>query len=359
MAQEHQATELDRISVTGSRIQTSQTVTASAPVAEINAEEFKFSGTTRVEDLLNQYPQMAQSFDSFTVNPSVGYSTADLRGLGSNRTLVLVNGHRLPPGGIRSEARDLNQIPTALVKRVDVLTGGASAVYGADAVAGVVNFILDTDFEGVNANFGYSGYQHNNNNRYMQGLMDQRGFEYPTGNTGPDGITRNFDIAFGGKFAEGRGHAMGWVTWRENAELRQSARDYSSCSLNNAGTACGGSGTSPEPTFLVNRGFVDANGNPLLRLNPDGSVFVDPETGSTVPLVGGGSYHLNADNSWGEGDAPPYNFAPINHYQRPDKRITFGSSIKYELSEYFKPPPLRPPKPGCRLQNPGRFSSMV
>jgi len=337
VAQDSHATELDRISVTGSRIQTSQTVTASAPVAEINAEEFKFSGTTRVEDLLNQYPQMAQSFDSFTVNPSVGYSTADLRGLGSNRTLVLVNGHRLPPGGIRSEARDLNQIPTALVKRVDVLTGGASAVYGADAVAGVVNFILDTDFEGVNVNFGYSGYQHNNNNRYMQGLMDQRGFEYPTGNTGLDGITRNFDIAFGGKFAEGRGHAMGWVTWRENKELRQSARDYSSCALNNAGTACGGSGTSPEPTFLVNRGFVDANGNPLLRLNQDGSVFIDPETGSTAPLVGGGSYHLNADNRWGEGDAPPYNFAPINHYQRPDKRITFGSSIKYEINEHFKP----------------------
>jgi len=331
-----QATELDRITVTGSRIQTSQTVTASAPVAEISAEEFKYTGTTRVEDLLNQYPQMATGFDAFTVNPTPGFPTANLRGLGASRTLVLVNGQRLPPGGIRSEARDLNQIPSALVKRVDVLTGGASAVYGADAVAGVVNFILDTDFEGISANIGYSGYQHNNNNRYMRELMDARGFEYPTGNTGLDGISRNFDIAFGGKFAEGRGHAMGWVTWRENRELRQAARDYSSCSLGAAGTSCGGSGTSIEPNFIITRRLTDVAGNPLYALNPDGSIFLDDDGNPTQRTLGG-SYHINDDGTWGFGAPSPYNFAPINHYQRPDKRITFGSSIKYEINEHFKP----------------------
>jgi len=99
-----QATDLDRVSVTGSRIQTSQTVTASAPVAEISAEEFKFAGSTRVEDLVNQYPQMAQGFDTFTANPTTGYPTANLRGLGSSRTLVLVNGQRLPSGSSEGAA---------------------------------------------------------------------------------------------------------------------------------------------------------------------------------------------------------------------------------------------------------------
>jgi len=336
LAQSQQATDLDRVSVTGSRIQTSQTVTASAPVAEISAEEFKFSGSTRVEDLLNQYPQMSAGMDAFTVNPSPGFPTANLRGLGPERTLVLVNGQRMPPGGLRSEARDLNQIPSALVKRVDVLTGGASAVYGADAVAGVVNFILDTDFEGISANLGYSGYQHNNNNKYMRELMDARGFSYPSGNTGLDGITRNFDIAFGGKFAEGRGHAMGWVTWRENRELRQAARDYTSCSLGANGNACGGSGTSPEPNFIITRGLTDLAGNPLYNLNPDGSIMLDDD-GNPTQRSNGATYHVNPDGTWGTGSPPPYNFAPINHYQRPDKRITFGSSIKYELNEHFKP----------------------
>ena len=310
---QQRATELDAITVTGTRIQ-SQTVTASAPIAEITAEEFKYSGTTRVEDLLNQFPQMSPGFDAFTVNPTTGYPTADLRGLGSNRTLVLVNGHRLPPGGIRSEARDLNQVPAALVKRVDVLTGGASAVYGSDAMAGVVNFVLDTEFEGFSANIGYSGYQHKNDNAYIQGLMDEVGFEYPSGSTSLDGVARTFDMAVGSRFADGRGHAMAWVTYRENDELRQGARDYSSCALNASGTACGGSGTSPIPNFLI-IGATDENGEPF-----SGYGHQDQTTGE-----------------WLAGSAPPYNYAPINHYQRPDERYTFGTSIKFEVNEHFRP----------------------
>lgn len=85
-------------------------------------------------------PQMAPYFDSFANNGATGYPTADLRGLGTNRTLVLINGQRVQSG--TAFAVDLSQIPAGLVKRVDLLTGGASAVYGADAVAGVVNFIL-------------------------------------------------------------------------------------------------------------------------------------------------------------------------------------------------------------------------
>ena len=143
---------LTAVQVTGSRIQ-SQAVTASSPVAEIQREEFQFAGATRVDDLVNQYPQLQLAFDSQTNNPSTGYATVDLRGLGPSRTLTLVNGQRLPPGPV-AQIRDISIIPAALITRVDILTGGASAVYGSDAVAGVVNFVLDTEFEGVSVSAG-------------------------------------------------------------------------------------------------------------------------------------------------------------------------------------------------------------
>jgi outer membrane receptor protein involved in Fe transport len=319
---------LEEIVVTGTRIRDANLI-SSSPVATVSSDEFKFSGTTRVEDLLNTFPQLAPSFDSFTVNPTTGFATADLRGLGSQRTLVLVNGHRLPPGGVRSQARDLNQIPAALVKRVEVLTGGASAVYGSDAMAGVVNFILDTDFEGVSFSAGASGYQHDNNNKFLQGLMDARGFDYPTGNRGPDGRAYNMDLALGSAFADGRGHAMAYATWRKNRELRQGARDYSSCALNARATACGGSPTSVQPSF-----FHD------FYVTPYTTHVQDPETLEWNPRVVdffSTSGNLNPDGTWAPGLAAPYNYAPINHYQRPDERWTLGSSVKYEVNSAFRP----------------------
>ena len=299
------ATTLDRIEVTGTRIK-SQTVTASSPVTEISQEEFKYTGTTRAEDLVNEYPQMSPAFDSFNNNPSLGYPTVDLRGLGAGRTLTLVNGKRLAPGA--AEAADISIVPSFLIKRVDLLTGGASAVYGSDAVAGVVNFILDTDFEGVRFSTGYSGYQHNNDNSYIQGKEKARNFAFPTGSHGTDGVAKNIDIAVGSSFADGRGHAMAWLTWRKNEALFQGQRDYSSCALNAAGTRCGGSATNAAGDFY----------------------FYQPE-------VGGSSASLNPDGSFNNAYGAPFNYAPLNYYQRPDTRYTFGSSLSYEVNEHFKP----------------------
>jgi outer membrane receptor protein involved in Fe transport len=296
---------LTAVQVTGSRIQ-SQAITASSPVAEIQREEFQFAGATRVDDLVNQYPQLQLAFDSQTNNPSTGYATVDLRGLGPQRTLTLVNGHRLPPGPV-AQLTDISIIPAALISRVDILTGGASAVYGSDAVAGVINFVLDTEFEGVSINAGYSAYQHDNSNEYMQGLQTARGFDFETGNSGFDGASKNVDIAIGGRFADGAGHAMAWLTWRDNDPLFQGQRDYSSCALNAAGTACGGSATNATGNFYV---FNSAFGT---------------------------SASLNPDGSWRDSYGAPYNYAPINYYQRPDERFTFGTSIKYEINEHFRP----------------------
>jgi iron complex outermembrane recepter protein len=299
-----QEAQLEEVLVTGSRIRDAN-LFATSPVTTVTGAEFDLTGATRVEDLLNTIPQVSPSFDSFDVNPSVGFATADLYGLGTQRTLVLINGRRVQSGGIRSQAVDLNQIPAALVQRVEVLTGGASAVYGSDAMSGVVNFILDNNFEGVSISGGYSGYHHKNDNGYIQGLMDQRNFTYPTGSDGLDGEAYNLDIAVGSPIADGRGHAMGYFTWRENKEVRQGARDYSSCALNAAGTACGGSSTAPNPNFLV--------------FHPD--------------MPGGGGFaHQNADGSWAPGVGELYNYAPPNFFMRPDERWTLGSAISYEIN---------------------------
>lgn len=303
---EREATELDTIVVTGTRLQ-GQAVTASSPVAEINQEEFKVTGSTRVDDLVNQMPQMSPYFDSFANNGATGYPTASLRQLGTNRTLTLVNGHRVQAG--TGFAVDLSQVPAGLVKRVDILTGGASAVYGADAVAGVVNFVLDDEFEGFQVNVGYSAYQHDNDNDYVGSRTEAAGFVRPSGDSGFDGQSRNVDLIWGSSFADGKGHVASWLTWRRNEALYQDQRDYSACALNGAGTACGGSATAPTPNFFL----IDNAG--------DFSGFA----------------HYNEDGSWAPGVGELYNYAPPNFYQRPEDRLNFGTSLKYEINEHFRP----------------------
>ena len=160
---------IQEVVVTGSRISTPN-MTSISPVTAIAAEDIAATGKMRVEDIINQLPQAMAAQGSTISNGSTGTATVDLRGLNAKRTLVLINGRRLMPGnpdtapGVNSGAPDLNQIPKALIERVEVLTGGASSVYGADAVAGVVNFILNTRFEGVKFEGNYSFYSHKNDN---------------------------------------------------------------------------------------------------------------------------------------------------------------------------------------------------
>src|SRR4051794_32264313 len=133
--------EVSEIVVTGTRIPTPN-LTSVAPVTSVSSADIKAQGVTRVEDLLNSLPQSFAAQGSNVSNAANGIATVNLRGLGSTRTLVLIDGRRLQAGNPVSNATppvaaDLNFIPASLVERVDVLTGGASAVYGADAVAGV------------------------------------------------------------------------------------------------------------------------------------------------------------------------------------------------------------------------------
>lgn len=163
------AQEVQTIVVTGSRIP--QAVSA-APITSVGAADIKMQGVARIEDIVNSLPQAFGSQGAGIANRSNGTATVNLRGLGAARTLVLIDGRRLmagnPTASVGPVAADLNFIPATLVKRIDVLTGGASAIYGADAVAGVVNFIMDRNFQGLRVDAQSSIYQHDQHNSQAQ-----------------------------------------------------------------------------------------------------------------------------------------------------------------------------------------------
>ena len=192
---------LAEVVVTGSHISVPNQVSIS-PITNVTADQIQSVGSTRIEDVLNQLPQVAPSMGSFLSNGADGTATVNLRGLNAKRTLVLVDGLRLGPGDpLSAGASDINMIPTEMVESVEVLTGGASSIYGADAVAGVVNFKLNDHFEGVKLIATGGIYEHHNNNQ----------------NASEDAIT-TFNAATGNDFARRR---VWWTPGRRRA-LRSS-----------------------------------------------------------------------------------------------------------------------------------------
>ena len=302
------------IIVTGSRI-ARPGVESPSPVTVVGNEDIKLQGTTRIEDILNTLPGVAASQASGLANGADGTATVDLRGLGSTRTLALINGRRIVPGDpspTSGSAADINIIPSAMLKRVEVLTGGASSVYGADAVAGVVNFIIDDEFEGFRIDAQYGVYQHDNNNQFIRPFLNARGFPFPDGNT-VDGGSIDATVAFGSKFDDDRGHFMVYGGYRKIKAVTQAERDFSACVLQNVGSGanrCGGSATTP-------------NGNIL--------VF------DTAVTTGTSTFYTFAPNRGLVPGAGVFNFAPFNHFQRPDERFTAGAFVKYEVSDSFRP----------------------
>ena len=313
--------------VTGSRLR-SPNLESASPVTVLTSQEFKLTGTTRTEDLLNSLPQVFAGQGSNVSNGSTGTATVNLRGLGAERNLVLVNGRRVVPGDPGSSAVDINVIPAAVIKRVDVLTGGASSVYGADAVTGVVNFVMDTDFEGFRLDGQYSLFNHNNTNgRVRSALNSNAPYGAPTpfnGGDVADGGTIDTTAVFGASFADGRGHITAYGGYRKTKAVLQGRRDYAACSLsartaaqvaaNGQIYACAGSATSRNGSFLA----FDSN-----RADLGGQLT------STF-------FQLGANNAFVAGFTP-YNFNPLNYYQRPDERYTAGFFANYEVSPAIKP----------------------
>jgi outer membrane receptor protein involved in Fe transport len=307
----------EEMTVTGSRI-VQPNLESISPVTSITSEDISSTGKVRVEDIINQLPQAFAAQGANISNGSTGTATVNLRGLGSSRTLVLVNGRRLMPGDPRGDnAADLNQIPSALVKRVEVLTGGASAVYGADAVAGVVNFIMDTDFEGVRLEANYDFNQHHNDNDAAD-VVAANGFPLPEDDV-KTGYARDVTFALGVGSAEDKGHAVFYATYRKQDAVLQAQYDYSACTLGSSAGGdttgafnCGGSYTA-YPGW-----FAD------LQDNDGVDYFVTLEPG-------GGIRNYGPDFNPG---VDLFNFGPINYYQRPDERYTAGVFTDYKLDEH-------------------------
>jgi len=318
--QDQDASEtMDEVVVTGSRI-VSPNLQSISPITAIGAEELNIAGKARIEDVLNQLPQVFAAQGSNISNASDGTASIDLRGLGTQRTLVLVNNRRLMPGDPDGgSAADVNQIPLTLVKRIDILTGGASSVYGADAVAGVVNFVMDTEFEGVRIDTNYSFYNHTNDQDRISDIVDARNFPLPESSVNV-GYSRDFSIAVGIGGAEGRGHATFYATYREVDAVLQDQFDYSSCTLNLAvsGTnyTCGGSGTSDPAHFFI-LDPIDPNATPDPGPCPALAGCTFGADGVLRPYVA----------------ADQYNFGPVNYFQRPDERYTAGAFANFKLSD--------------------------
>ena len=166
------AEEVEEVVVTGTRI-TNPNIVSTSQVQVVTAEDIDNRGAIRVEDVLNDLPQIAPGQIAQTANGSNGTATANLRNLGCSRTLVLINGSRMAPGtATGGSCADISQVPALLIKRVEVLTGGATSVYGSDALAGVVNFILDDEFEGFKASATNSFYYHENDNGKLRAHHD-------------------------------------------------------------------------------------------------------------------------------------------------------------------------------------------
>ncbi len=311
----------DTIIVTGSRLNQAN-LTSSSPVFQVDAEEINTRGVTRVEDLINILPQAFAAQTSELANGANGTSTVNLRGLGAARTLVLMDGKRLPystvigGSGANASTANLDTVPAQLVERVDVVSGGASAVYGSDAVAGVVNFIMRRDFEGLELDGQVGFFQDGNNDDFANQLLSN--FNVPLPGSELDGRGVNVSATWGANTADGRGNVTAFFQYQDQNEIRQGARDYSACSYNDDNGAvadprgigrivCGGSSTF--------RRIGLSNSNP----NFPAGLFLN-EDGTLVPFDANDPTQL-------------FNFAPDNFIQRNNERFNISAFARYEVTD--------------------------
>lgn len=347
-----QDAEEDVIVVTGSRIP-QPNLTGTSPVTQVTAEDITTQGVTRLEDLTNQLPQVFAAQGSNISNGASGTATVNLRNLGAARTLVLIDGRRMPYGSTGSSAADLNTIPGPLVERVEVLTGGASAVYGSDAIAGVVNFIMRDDFEGLRLDAQYGYYQHSNDSDQgnIRSVIAARAatnpaqFALPEDNV-DDGFSREITAVFGASSPDGRGNVTAYLGYRNNDLVLQRDRDFSACATGapvGASFTCGGSGTASPAQIgdLGNLPGVNVRGltNPLLPFNATTNPFlagtsICEQAGASANNCGGAYTPTGGTNTFRRfvNATDQFNFAPTNYYQRPDERYTMGAFAHYEIN---------------------------
>ncbi len=278
---------VEEIVVTGSLIR-NPNLQLSSPVNVVSEKEIAARQIGNAEQLLRNLPGVVANIGSAVNNGNGGASFVNLRGLGSQRNLALIDGDRLVPAADGGQF-DLNNVPVVLLSSVDVLTGGASTTYGADAVSGVVNFRTKTNFTGFDGRVAYG--------------LTERG----------DGHQFRADLTMGGEFADGKGNAVLSVGYQKVDPVYQGNRDISLFQISSTnGRAAGGSPTDTPTSFV----FANAPaGTPAGAPNP---FFVQNNS------AGNGFVTPNADG---------FNFAPFNIFQTPFERYNVYAAANYDISD--------------------------
>lgn len=320
--------DLPEVMVTGSRIAVPANIIATGPMQVVTAQEVRLTGYSDAVDVISALPQMSPSLGADFGNHSNpqaaagGFATVDLRGLGPQRTVVLINGRRLGPGDPNTAnpapAPDLDQIPLALIERVEVLTGGASATYGSDAIAGVVNFILKDDLQGVQVDGQYGFAQHTQQNTYIQQREIDAGITPPRG-AGIDAFRRDVSVLAGTDLYDGNGHITGYFIYRSQDAVHGSDRDFSDCSAHSTNSLTG----------------VPTDAGVACLLSNQSNLFVrDAGAGDAYSVVG------NQFVPWpAEGAVPAarFNAAPFFTSQRQNSRYQAGTLAHYEFNQAARP----------------------
>jgi iron complex outermembrane recepter protein len=250
----------------------------STPVNVTSSEELQLRQTNVAEQILREVPGIVPNIGSAVNNGNAGASLVDLRGLDSNRNLVLLDGKRITPAGLFG-AVDLNNIPLALIERVDVTTGGQVTTYGADAITGVVNFVTRRNFSGLE--------------QQLSQQITERG----------DGNVFRSDTTIGVNLDDGRGNAVLSLGYQEADPVYQGDRSFSSTNYGSFDGAVGGSGTTTPSTFTN-----------VVPTSPTARRQIDPATGLA-------------------GAVTPFNFNPFNIFQTPFRRYNAFAQARYEVAD--------------------------
>ena len=304
-AQEEEEEVLEEIVTTGSRLAANPNLAAAVPVLSVSAEEAVIRGNVRIEDFVNVLPQVFAAQASEVSNAASGTATLNLRGLGTERTLVLIDGRRLPYGSSQISSANLDVIPLQMVERVDILTGGASAVYGSDAIGGVANFILKRDFEGAEFGVQYGTSYNSNSDSFWEQVLQAGSQPVPGSYT--DGDEMLVYGMLGVNSGDGRGNVTVFASYEDRKAIRQANRVYSGCAL----------GQDTGPQSFGGFGCV-GSGNFRLFGGPGGFAF-QQENGSIDAFAGGPSQ--------------TFNFGPFNFFQRPSERYQIYGKGFFEVTD--------------------------
>lgn len=327
------ADEVETVVVTGSRIP-NRDYTSDSPIATVSAESLKATGAVEVTQMMNTLPQVVPAFSAGSNNPpSGGQQQVDLRGLGPNRAVVLMNSRRMSPGPNINGVADIQTVPQSLIARIEVVTGGESAVYGPDAITGVVNFILKDDFEGAEGGGQYG--------------ISERG----------DAITQNAYATIGGNFADGKGNAVVSFDWAHRQQVNDSQRGFASqattaTSFFPDGVYRPNGGNLPDQG-VINAYFAAHGGAPAfngsdqgvsnrqaLVVNPDGTLFNAGGLGTD------GVFNIHNDPSFPAQlfcndpsshttcQTYSYNFQPPNLLILPLNRRNLYGAAHYDINQY-------------------------